>query len=262
MINRAYLRAALDGIEGPDNQPYMGGQYGLLLSQCIVPTTTRPLPPSTRRALYGVGEDLWDALTVITRVEFQRDIARKGILDEMRWMYFLGADVRELHITLRSFYDGLCLLLEPFVDRVGQVPLRSFNDLRRRLANPAMVRRLGAAFAAEITAADWFDYLRDVRDGLVHRGLRPLVFPQLDRIGFQVHSRNLDGLRVEGLMINENIVDFESYTAVQIGQAMGLLQRLCEIILTRLPREEESDHARNYHPALVALRAWISRLNP
>jgi hypothetical protein len=194
------------------------------------------------------------------RVEWQREMKLAGHLGDTNWMYFLAADVRELHIALRSFYDVLPPLLRPVIPRPGQVPLTSFRKLLQWLDRAENKGRFDADLRQELLSARWFWDLRTVRDGLVHGGFQPLVFPQTDRIGFQVHDRAFVGRAVEEMMINENIVDLQLYSASQVGQALGLLQRICAILLERFGLTDYPEHVRAYHPALGLLQRWAHPL--
>jgi hypothetical protein len=60
-------------------------------------------------------------------------------------------------------------------------------------------------------------------------------------------------------MINENIIDLELYAAVQVGQAIGLLERLCEAILERFNRSSNAARVRAYHPALAVLKTTAEK---
>jgi hypothetical protein len=110
-------------------------------------------------------------------------------------------------------------------------------------------------------AAHWFGSLRGVRDGLLYTADHLMVFPQLDRIGFLIHRREFKNPRFdEALMVNENIVDFELYAAAQMGQGIGLIERVCRIILTRTGLTGRGPEGRSGHPPLPVLRAWGERL--
>lgn len=260
MLNREYLGAAIATIQSDSTGPHLLGPYSSLQAASMIPPAREVLPATIRVALTRVGEDLWAALTVMWRVDWQREMKRAGHLDDVHWMYFLAADVRELHVTLRSYYDVLLLLIKPIVEKPGQVPLNSFRELFQWLERPGNEARFDPELRHELLSARWFRDLRSVRDGLVHRGFQPFVFPQIDRIGFQVDGRNFAGLRHEGIMINENIVDFQLYSAIQVGQAIGLLQRLCMIILERFGFGGYPPQVRAYHPGLGLLERWAQPL--
>ena len=254
MIDYLYLETATNAIKTDSTGPYLHGAYSSLYSAVIIPPARELAPVALRSAISRVTEDLWDALTIVWRVEWQRGMKREGHLDDTKWMYFVGTDVRELHVALRAFYDSLCILIRPVLEKPGQVPLDSFRKLKQWIEKPGNDERIGSDLATEISAAKWFDDLRSVRDGLVHNGARPLVFPQIERIGFQVHRRNWEGLALEGVMINENVVDLELYSTVQIAQAIGFLQRLCQLLLVRIGCPDHTENAKAYHPALGLIK--------
>jgi hypothetical protein len=154
----------------------------------------------------------------------------------------------------------LLVLIRPSVSKPGQVPLDSFRALLQWLQQPKSRNRLDDQLRNELLAAHWFWDLRSVRDSLVLEGARPLVFPHLDRIGFQVHRGNFEGLVREGMMINENVVDFQLYSPSQVGQAVGLLLRLCQLLIGRLRTIELVEYVRSYHPGVEVLRRWAQPL--
>ena len=111
-----------------------------------------------------------------------------------------------------------------------------------------------------MTVCDWFDVLPRVRDSLVHDGARPLVFPQLDTIGFQVYTSNLQGLHLNSLMLNENLLNFELYAAVQVCQTLGFRHRLAALTLEKFKIPRVTAEMRAYHPALGVIRQWATPL--
>ena len=50
------------------------------------------------------------------------------------------------------------------------------------IKNPGNAKRLGVDLATVVADCHWFGLLRDVRDSIVHRGGRVLVFPEHGRI--------------------------------------------------------------------------------
>lgn len=261
MLNREYLNVALATIERDEVGPCLRGPYSALWCASIFARgdggpPSRDVRPALQRA-YG---DLWAALTVMMRVEWQRQARRDGHLDEMRWMYFVAADLRELHVALRAFYDALLLLVRPLLEKPGQVPLTSFRKLLQWLDDPQNWRRFDAEIGRELLAARWFWDLRSVRDGLVHHGFQTLVFPDLDQVGFQVHDLDFNSLTHDGAMTSENVVGFERYSAIQVGQAIGLFQRLCAIALARFSKSDTPANLRAHHPGFGLLQSWAGPL--
>lgn len=260
MLDREYLAIGLSNIQSDESGPHLCGPYGALHSLATLPASRDEVPKNVRLGLALAVEDLFEALTILWRVEWQRELKRANHMDDARWMYFVAADVRDFHVKLRSYYDALPLLVNHVVARPGTAPRGSFSKLLAWLDRPQNAVRSDAELKAQLLGTHWFADLRDVRNEIVHHGSRPLVFPQIERIGFQVHATNLDGLVREGMMVNEHIVDFSLYAGSQLGQALGLFQRLCELVMTRLNIAETPVCIRAYHPGLDVLVRWASPL--
>jgi hypothetical protein len=165
MIDRVYLRAAVEAIQEDSTGPHLVGRYSALYTAILVREEGEGRFPRLSRAIQRLAADLWDALTVVWRVDGQRSMALAGHLDDNRWMYFVGTDVRELHVVLRAFYDCLCFLISPALDSPGEVPLKSFERLRNWVLAPGNAARIGDDLASEIAAAEWFRHLRPFETG-------------------------------------------------------------------------------------------------
>jgi hypothetical protein len=259
MIDREFLLAATLAIEEDKTGPCLHGELHRLNGALLLPPMNEQLPTKLHPPLQLVVADLWDVLTIIWRVEWQRELARDRQLDDTQWMYFAAADVREFHVGLRSLYNHVAWMIPHVALKHGQVPWTSFRKLRNWTELPANAARLGE-LGQLIQACSWFDVLRTVRDSIVHDGAKPVVFPQLEKISFQVYSANLRGLRIEPLMLNENLLDFELYAAVLLGQTIGFLEKLAAAILGKYQIPTVTAQFRHYHPALRVLKQWIDRV--
>jgi len=94
MINWTYLNAALMSLKEDAGGPHLTGRYSALYSAVLLDRHADGALLGVRRALGRLGENLWDALTVVWRVDWQRMMVREGHLDDIQWTYFVSESPR------------------------------------------------------------------------------------------------------------------------------------------------------------------------
>lgn len=181
-IDREQLNAALSMLREDEKGIYYSGQLALLPSQLygnifqsVQFDRKRVSNEAQLRDLYyyltHCKNDLNDILTIVFRLEWQKEIKAKGELDSPLWERFVSTDIDLFHVEIRSLFDYVArALIRVSGSSPGQLP-NSFRKLRDWIANyPTRVPRFGEDLAQAITSCDWFSEIRGVRDAIVHSG--------------------------------------------------------------------------------------------
>lgn len=178
----------------------------------------------------------WHLRAVLNRLGGLRTIAAKldwmlgerdaGNLAPDGWMHFASNDVLSFFSELRSLFDHLAAALAAAAPQPGGVPDRSFNRLRNWLSKDPQERgaQLGGEIADVIRSCEWFDEVREVRDGLLHRDATTIVFPDEPGVRFQVYQGADRLIEERGVLIRENIVSFERFAAAVMARLHSLLE--------------------------------------
>jgi hypothetical protein len=130
VIDEGFLRAAVDAMEESRDHLCMYGELHRLYCALMIPDTRRRWPSALIRLIERVVEDLWNVLTIIHRMDWQREAARNNLLNETDWLFFTMADVRAFDVELRSTYNHAAPMIACLAAKPGQVPRDSFRELR------------------------------------------------------------------------------------------------------------------------------------
>jgi hypothetical protein len=162
------------------------------------------------------------------------------------WDYYAEADIEYWHVQAQTLLDHVRNIISRLANRSGHLP-PSFSKLYEGVHNPKseaesqeFADKLGADWVALIRSATWYPTLRDVRQELVHRGGRTMVFvPPSDGILFQVQKgasfkRVVD---VEPLMLDGNVVFFDRYAAFFVSNTLVFLEDFAAKAYARLGLE-------------------------
>lgn len=213
-----------------------------------------------------ISQDLWEIEALFDRLDWQRKLWEDGTLDEGRWMTHSTLDIDHFHLILRSTFDYIASLLRTVANvpgELGSATQTSFNDLRAKVSKKRsrMDEKLGADLAAFIDGCDWFEDVKAVRDSLAHFGGSTLTFPIKPRILFQTHSgKDLSNTVTffPEVMYNEYVVDFELYAGLIYAYLLDFLQRLAELVVSRLRLTKPDEvTSRSYHYGMRVAIQWI-----
>lgn len=230
-----------------------------LLADALVSTRTSGPGPTFNFA----ERDWWTLLTLLTKLEWMKACHREDDLDDGLWMFYAATEIDFFHVRFRSMLDHLAALLARCATHPGTVPT-SFIKLKKFVDNPANRLRFGPLaddVLALLTEARWAEDVRDVRDDVVHRGADTLVFPDREEILFQVHQREKRLVLLDGVMQNENVVDFRKYAALTMGLLMTWRERVAAILRQGIRLDgDPPGHGWNRHSGMELLRDWSKLL--
>lgn len=174
------------------------------------------------RANYA-SHDLLNLFTLASRMEWMLGLADSGTLSEGHFGEYATADIEGFHTQLRSLFDYLAQAMAPYASR--KIP-ESFRRLQDRiLCDNQYGAGIGQALADLVIACNWFGYMRDTRDELVHRGGRSIIFPARGEILFQTYGE--EGIRhtFPPVMYNENVADFRLYGGMYLGRLSDYMEK-------------------------------------
>lgn len=261
MINKQRLKSALATIHEDENgQLYCSGRFidlesGLHLSLASSDETYRNL----MRLLREIHQDVWNIETIILRLDWQKGLIAKGELNDIMGSMFSACDIDLFHVQYRSLFNRIAKIIGLLTGRPRTLP-DSFRKLGNWVRRSENVNRIDNDLAEFVASCDWFLELMSVRDSIVHRAGRTIVFPEKNRILFQVHEDYRKRLHIPEIMFNENIVDFELYAGMFVGYLLWYLEELSEIIEGRVEMRKVGGDAQSYHSGLPMLRTWIERV--
>ena len=258
----SYIHKALSLIHEDDQGIYIASSFMSFLSDIHVAAVRGQPTPAVLAPLLYVHQDIWNLATLVQRLDWQHQLKREGKLSDDQWMSFAAADIDHFHVEFRSLFDYLALLLKHLADEPNQVIQGSFEELRNWLKkSPGNRRRFGDDLAKLVVQCDWFSDLRAVRDTTVHRGGFTIVFPDQDRILFQVQDQ---GRRVvqspDVVMWTPNVVKFELYAGFYSAKLLDFLEALAKVLEPRVNVEPILSRTRSYHPGFGVVKTWISEL--
>lgn len=214
-------------------------------------------------ACHYLHQDWWNLLTIIRKLEWMHARTHSDAEAAHLWFYFATADIDMFHVELRSCFDQLARVVAGIARQHGVVPDNSWHDVlswtRHKARAPSV---LGEQLCDLVLRSEpWFGMLRDIRDGIVHRGAQSLAFPTDKGIHFQVlGTQNILAQR-RFLMDNENIIDFRLYASYHLALFWILADAISGIAFdtAKLPMIG-LDGVRSYHSGLDVLADWSKPL--
>jgi hypothetical protein len=214
-----------------------------------------------RNYLAYVHQDFWNIKTIVRRLHWQKGLIAKNKLDEILGAKFAECDIDLFHVQYRSLFDYLAKLVAIISDNPGQVKSKSFDKLYNWVDTEANIQKIGSDLAQLIKSCDWFKDLREVRNSIVHSSGQTMVFPERNRILFQIEEDYRNKINIPSLMFNENIVDFELYAGLFIGYLMAYLEEVAGAAYGRLNLKITGGNVQSFHGGLPIIKRWIERVN-
>lgn len=263
MIDRNLLKVALSTIhEDESGRPFSSGKfYDLVTGLHVSFIEEGDRFRDTFFHFEHVHKDIWNLQTIILRLEWQKGIISRGWLDDDVGSQFAACDIGLFHVQYRSLFDRLAKIVGRLSGRPKTVP-DSFRKLREWVGRPGNARRVDQQLARFVTSCDWFDDMREVRDSIVHKDGRAFVFPQENRILFQVHEGfgRRTKIHLPEIMFNESVADFELYAGLLMGYLIACLEDISAIAEQILKARRTDIESRVHHGGLRVLRSWIERV--
>ena len=256
------LKEAINLIHSDEKDYYWAGEFVDTFVQVIIGRSQNQTLGPVHLAMQNINQDLWNVCTLVYRLEWLHNLAIQNQLGFTLWNMSASLDVEYFHVELRSILDYIANILGIIAKKPGQVPSNSCRELYQWLdANPQNVTRFGKEQSALVLSAPWYSELRVIRDSVLHRGAFTLVFGSpKDGILFQVHSGFKPLIKVDSLMWNENVVDFQLYAGLYFARVIVLLERLGGLFANRIPRQPSIREAKCNYQGLGILRNWMSKL--
>ncbi len=212
-----------------------------------------------------IAQDLSNILIIINKLDWEREMWIRGYLSDTAWLYFAGSDIDMFHVELRSICDYVAEIIQAQSSHPSNVP-RSFEKLRNSLAEEEEEKEsklhanIGEGLAKLVLNCNWFKEIRDVRDSSIHTGARIVVFLEKPKIQFQIYQGWSKKVNKEELMDNENVVNFEAYSALYVCYLLAFLDEFGSLLIVRysIPRFEMKGGHEN--TGFQILRKWAERL--
>jgi hypothetical protein len=185
------------------------------------------------KQLERIKGDLGTLLTMLHQASWQKKMVRESHLGTEYNMYY-GTALADAFITkYRSAYDTIAKAFRALAKYPDQA-YGSFTDLRNEKYNDNILRVYCKDLAHLIQSCDWYDQMLKARDDIVHYNLKSSGFMH-SRILFQItqwdkeEKRFVHVINIPEMMVNENLVDFELYTAVHVAYTFWLLEEFAKL---------------------------------
>ena len=223
---------------------------------------SRDIPSAVAAPYAHIFQDVWNCLSLVERLEWTNQEARRGRLAAGRYYQWATLDIEHFHVEVRSVYDYVAKCIGAVAARPGSVPTGSFEKLYNWVVGSKSRGRLDTDLAELIRSAEHFVLMRGVRNSIVHQGGHTMVFMDAnDGILFQVHQNLRRLVSVHGLMFNDNVVYFRRYAALVLGSSLLLLERLAEVLTQRLgPKTQGVGPAWSTHGGISDFLVWVDEL--
>lgn len=214
--------------------------------------------------LSHITQDFWNIGILIARIEWTRQYAveHPDFLDA--WRAFVSVDIGQFHVEYRSIFDYAASTLRLTAKSPNSVPQKYgklYEWTKKGLENNR-IGQLGRSAANLILSSSWFMDFRDIRDAMVHRGANTFVFgvPE-DGTLFQIFDPDYSSKRVQGniFLVNENVADFELYSAFWLTHLLLFLEDFATIISESLGLELFPG-SKLYSRGLNVTRHWMDKL--
>jgi hypothetical protein len=261
MIDTQLLNSALSTIhEDESGRPFQSGQFDKLLVDLHVHFINEEDKYKTIFFLFEhIHRDVWNLETIIQRLAWQKELILIGSLSDEVGAQFAACDIDLFHVQYRSLFDRVAKIIGLLSGKPNTLP-KSFRKLREWFTKPGNAQRIDGQLAQFVAACTWFFEMREVRDSIVHREARTLVYPMENRILFQVQENFRRKVHIPEIMFNENVVDFELYSGLMVGYLFDYLEKLSVMTRQKLNLRESKVEPRNYHGGLRFIRVWIQQL--
>ena len=253
----------LQAIRKADDGYYTSSLFDRLFGAAHV---MRATPEGSRfpyRHLVEATEHFNHLVTLMHKIAWLADRRVVGELDDITWMYFCGSDILTFHTVMRSLFDEVSAMTARLGTQSNVVPDKGFHRLRVWTKNEIRSDGLlGKELAESIRSCGWFDELRDVRDDLVHRSARTIVFLEPNRILFQVQAAHSPRIFIPSVMFNASVVDFPMYAALLMARLVAFLDRFAEGVFgaAKYLNLEREGSMQSFHIGFGVLQTWLQSL--
>ena len=262
LVDSDSLRAHLGAIHEDTEGPFVWGTFDRVLAEFMVRRGSEAPGQAGYRPMRAVANRLIELRTIPVKLSWMLERRDSGELDPYMWMFFATSDISSYLTNARSLFDHLAHAIDRTSTKPGTAP-HSFHDLRTWVAKAPdrAALTLGASIVEAVSAADWFDDLRDIRDELVHRDAETLVFPRTRRIAIAVSRGATDLITEDALYGSEDLVEFERLAAATAARIHVLLETVAVSIADRHGLLDGKDlGGRNQHSGLAVIRHWTAEM--
>ena len=229
------VEALLHAIHTTDDAYYTSSLFDRLFGAAHV---TRAAPEASNfpyRHLVEATEHFNHLITLIYKVAWLADRRAAGELDDITWMYFCGSDILTFHTVMRSLFDEVSAMTARLGTQKNVVPDKDFHRLREWAKKKKVKSEevLGKVLTESVLSCDWFNDLREIRDDLIHRSARTIVFLEPNRVLFQIHTGKSQRIFIPPVMFNASVADFTTYAALLMARLAAFLDRFAEAVFVR-----------------------------
>lgn len=208
-------------------------------------------------------QDLRSLVTILFKLEWIRSRLGTDDRSQFLWYQFAPADIDHFHVQLRSIFDHAKDIIKQAADKPRQVRADSFTGLQNWLKkNPGNRVRLGEVLSSLVESADWFPRIQQLRNFIIHSGGFTLVFFDLkEGIHFQCYGKSLQPfIRNQSVMYNENVVDFQLYSAFFLCKLILFLEGLAKAVRSRFNIAKRGSESKMYCEGFPHLLRWLDKL--
>jgi len=205
-----------------------------------------------------ISQDVWNLLTIISRLEWQKNLVIENKLDDGLWSLFVATDIYVFYSELRSIFDYIAKIIQLISNTPNKT--KSFEKLKNWIVKPENSGKISSDLSDFISSCHWFYDVRGIRDKLIHEGAEPLVFPSKDRILFLIRRRDYKKIIIPEIMFNENVVDFELYAGLYMAYILIYLEEFSELVNKHLNLNEFKFMTKGYHMGFGITQEWINKI--
>lgn len=257
-IDRSILRDALSLIKRDETRFFTDGKFVDLSSTIQLESSKSREINQLYRLTHYITQDVWNLLTIISRLEWQKNLVAEDKLDSGRWSYFVAIDIYVFHSELRSIFDYIAKIIHLISNTPGKA--KSFERLKNWTSNPKNAGKINKELSDFVSSCQWFDDIRTIRNNFIHDGAESLVFPSKGRILFLINTSGYQKISIPEIMFNENVVDFELYAGLYMAYILTYLEKFSELVNKHLNLNKFHLMAKSYHIGLGITQEWINKI--
>lgn len=195
------------------------------------------LPPTWQlRAILNVRGDLYTTLGKVEWLLQQRD---HGILDPLGFSAFAASDIVSFFTQVRSLFDYWADAIRLSALQPDQVRQGSFQRLQNWLEDEHHRQLLGSRTGDLVADCQWFADIRNIRDGLIHRNVDVIVFPEEPGITFDVFAGAERLIDEPALRVSDTVASFERVAAATMARLYAFTEDVAHELVKRYEVPEE-----------------------
>jgi len=206
-------------------------------------------------------QDLWNLGAIIYKLEWMRLQLGTDDNSESLWYQFATVDIENFYVEFRSIFDYIAEIVKVVANKPGQIK-NTFNMQEWLKNNPGHRNALGEELANLVESVDWFPAIKEPRDLIIHCGGFTLPFWEHKKgILFQVYGESLKPfVKDEIVMYNQNVVDFQLYSALYLCKLFLFLDEFSKTIRIKLNIPKTNSAAKLYSLGFDLLMQWLDKL--